>query len=262
MNFDEAEAGTCLIWHLSFEDGLTGAEVGLNAADLEGCYDLSNPVVVNRTGADGGTVATIDGETEIILDLGSGQNATVEFDSTGAVADGYVYLVTDEDNNILLVAETNSISFDNAGVCICRVWGLAYSGMLLAEEGQNAAEAMLSSDCFDLSDNFVTVNRIQSLQVFLPEGGSLENGDEMLEMRLAPNPATDLLRVEWEQPAVAAPQELHLQIFQLDGKLRYQAKLPVAQLRTTIDVSYLPTGTYLLRLNNGEQLVTKRFIKA
>ena len=31
-----------MIWHLSYEDGLTGKEVGLNANDLEGCFDLSN----------------------------------------------------------------------------------------------------------------------------------------------------------------------------------------------------------------------------
>ena len=43
VDFNGAGAGTCLIWHLSFEDGLTGLEVGNNAlTDLDGCYDLSD----------------------------------------------------------------------------------------------------------------------------------------------------------------------------------------------------------------------------
>jgi len=52
------------IWSLSFEDGLEGATVGANAGDLEGCYDLSNPIsVVRLTGADcPGFVVDADGD--------------------------------------------------------------------------------------------------------------------------------------------------------------------------------------------------------
>jgi len=50
VNFDDAGPGVCLIWHLSFEDGLEGAIPGNNAAtDLVGCYSLSNPITVTRT---------------------------------------------------------------------------------------------------------------------------------------------------------------------------------------------------------------------
>ncbi|MFZ6051996.1 PPC domain-containing protein, partial [Halocola ammonii] len=48
FDFEGAEPGTCLIWNLSFDDGLVGAEVGLNANDLEGCFDLSEPIAVVR----------------------------------------------------------------------------------------------------------------------------------------------------------------------------------------------------------------------
>ena len=43
--------GTCLIWHLRYEDGLEGLEMGMNANDLSGCYDLSNYIEVVRTPA-------------------------------------------------------------------------------------------------------------------------------------------------------------------------------------------------------------------
>ncbi|MBL7472527.1 hypothetical protein [Robertkochia sediminum] len=48
VDFNAAGPGVCLIWYLRFEDGLEGAEAGANAADLEGCFDLSNPITVNR----------------------------------------------------------------------------------------------------------------------------------------------------------------------------------------------------------------------
>ena len=48
INFDDAGAGVCLIWYLQFEDGLQGAEVGMNTSDLTGCFSLSNSITVTR----------------------------------------------------------------------------------------------------------------------------------------------------------------------------------------------------------------------
>jgi len=48
VDFDGAGVGTCLIWYLRFEDGLTGAAMGMNASDLDGCFDLSNSITVTR----------------------------------------------------------------------------------------------------------------------------------------------------------------------------------------------------------------------
>jgi len=47
VDFDGAGFGTCLIWYVTFED-LTGAEMGMNAADLMGCFALSNSIEVLR----------------------------------------------------------------------------------------------------------------------------------------------------------------------------------------------------------------------
>jgi len=57
FDLDGAGVGTCLIWYIRYEDGLTGKEVGNNLSDFEGCFDLSNTVTVYREEADGGTVA-------------------------------------------------------------------------------------------------------------------------------------------------------------------------------------------------------------
>ncbi|GAA0872009.1 hypothetical protein GCM10009117_11560 [Gangjinia marincola] len=49
VDFDGAGAGVCLIWYLRYEGDLEGAAMGENADDLEGNFDLSNPITVNRT---------------------------------------------------------------------------------------------------------------------------------------------------------------------------------------------------------------------
>jgi len=46
VDFDGAAPGTCLIWYIAYEDGLSGLMMGMNAADLDGCYSLSNPINV------------------------------------------------------------------------------------------------------------------------------------------------------------------------------------------------------------------------
>ena len=67
VNFDAAGSGICLIWHLSFEDGLQNASVGNNASDLRGCFDLSNSVTVTRIGGndDEGDDNPVDACTDV-----------------------------------------------------------------------------------------------------------------------------------------------------------------------------------------------------
>ena len=53
VDFDGAGPGTCLVWHLSYEDGIEGLAAGANANDLSGCFSLSNPISVERTDVSG-----------------------------------------------------------------------------------------------------------------------------------------------------------------------------------------------------------------
>jgi len=62
VDFDVAGTGTCFIYHLSYEDGLTGLEAGNNLSALEGDFDLSNRIDVLREleDTDGGGTPTCD----------------------------------------------------------------------------------------------------------------------------------------------------------------------------------------------------------
>ncbi len=48
FDFEGAGEGVCYIWHVSSFGDLTGVEVGANAGDIEGCFALSNPIIVTR----------------------------------------------------------------------------------------------------------------------------------------------------------------------------------------------------------------------
>ncbi len=169
VNFDGAGPGTCLVWHLSFDGPLEGAEVGKNASDLEGCYSLSNPIEVIRNAAevDGGVLT--GGPFEFCVGDDVADNIpeggiTLEGNSGG----NSQWVVTDADGNILgLPPSPYAVNFDGAGPGTCLVWHLSFNGTIEgAEAGKNAAD--LVGD-FDLS-NPIEVVRNE------PKGGTLAGG--------------------------------------------------------------------------------------
>jgi len=168
VDFDVAGQGDCLIWYLSFEDGLIGLEVGLNATDFEGCYDLSNSISVTRNQPDGGVLA--GGPFEFCVGDGVADNIPVgAINVTDASGSNNQWVVTDDLGNILGLPQTPSaVDFDvAAGQVDCLVWYLSFEdGLIGLEAGLNVADFI---GCFDFS-NPISVTRTQ------PEGGVLAGG--------------------------------------------------------------------------------------
>ncbi len=180
VNFEGAGPGTCLIWHLSFEDGLQGAEVGMNANDLEGCYSLSNPItVVRNTNADCTTPCNViggmitGGPFEFCVGDGIADNVS-GITLAGNSGSNSQWVVTDDQGNILgLPPMPSAVDFDGAGPGTCLIWHLSFEdGLQGAEVGMNANELQ---GCFSLS-NPITVIRNQ------PEGGMLAGGPFELKL--------------------------------------------------------------------------------
>ena len=116
---------------------------------------------------EGGTVSTASGDTTVYTCPSDGIDDVIAFDSTGVAGENFTYVVTDENGVILGIPGGDMQNFEGAGEGVCLVWGLSYSGNLTAEVGDNASTTNLSDGCFDLSDNFVTVNRA------IPNGGQM-----------------------------------------------------------------------------------------
>ena len=163
IDFNGAPVGICLIWNISFDDGLTGLENGNNVSELEGCYEISNSVSVTRSETDGGVLTSDDFDFMIdgMPDMVSG---IVVSDTIG---DSFNWIVTDADLEILEIpSDIEEVNFDNAGVGICLIWYISYDGISGLETGNSLNDL---SGCFDLS-NSITVNRMASA------GGVLEGG--------------------------------------------------------------------------------------
>ena len=169
VNFDEAPAGICYVWHLSYEDGLTGLEVGNNPADLMGCFSLSNGIEVVRRHTEGGTLD--GGSFEFCVGDGEADHIPEgAITLSGNEGTNSQWVVTNEDGTVIMGLPPNNyteVNFDEAPAGICYVWHLSYEdGLTGLEVGNNPADLM---GCFSLSNGVEVVRRHT-------EGGTLEGG--------------------------------------------------------------------------------------
>ena len=167
LNFDNSQVGTCFLWHLSYEDNVTGIQVGLNLSNIQGCHNLSNSLVIEKTRPNGGIIS--GGPFSFCVGDGIADNiATNEIILTGSNGTFSQWLITDNQGNILSLPDSFSdVNFDNSGSGICRIWHLSYeNGLSGLAEGLNISALF---GCFNISNN-ITVIRTQ------PEGGTLLGG--------------------------------------------------------------------------------------
>jgi hypothetical protein len=171
VNFDGAGVGVCLIWYLRYEGEITGLEVGGNANNLEGTFDLSNSVTINRVAA--ANAGTLEGGPYTFV-AGDGTADTVSNVSIAGSPAGAnkSFIVTDAAGNILgLPGDLDAlkgVNFDGAGVGECLIWYIRYEGEITGlEAGMNTNNL---SGSFDLS-NSISVNRVAA-----PDAGTLTGG--------------------------------------------------------------------------------------
>jgi len=157
-DFDGAGGGTCLVWYINYEEGLTGLEMNMNAGDLQGVFALSNPISVNRLDAP----VLSGGPFDFTVGDGTADNL-MEGDITvtgGYSLDGQSsWVVTDNaTGNILgLPAAVTDVNFDGAGVGVCNIYYITYAEGFsgLTTDGGNIG---MLEGVFELS-NAITVNR-------------------------------------------------------------------------------------------------------
>ena len=156
VDFENTPPGICLVWNLSYEDGLTGAVVGNNALnDLSGCFDLSNPITVNRSTPEAATLS--GGPFSLCIDGLRDTIATDEITAIGGMGSQSAWVVTDTNGVILgLPPHFSDVNFDDAGTGVCYIWLLSFEGDLQGDTvGGNANDII---GCHALS-NPITVNR-------------------------------------------------------------------------------------------------------
>lgn len=266
INFDAAPQRVCRLYGVAFTGTFDPPSDGnINIDELSNdCWVLSgNFITLVKLVPDGGTVATADGETEIQVTVGDGEDDIVQFTNTGITPTPYAYVITDEDNVIIGTSANGEVNFEGAGEGICRVWGLSYTGNIIVGQGDDADEVALTDDCFDLSDNFVTVTR-NGMQGDANEDDWTEQLQPVgSSIVLRPNPVVDQLRLDATIRNGEAIPTQRVEIFDLNGRLVSQLVMSgsAVQSSATIDVSTLQAGIYLVRWQNGTEVIVSRFIK-
>ena len=172
VDFDGAGVGVCFIWHLSYNLGLTGLDVGNNVSQFVGEYELSNSITVNRGALNAGILS--GGPFEIVVDGIPDMISGITLDAAELTGDNQTYVITDDSKNILGLPPTleavEGVDFDGAGVGSCYIYHLTYSADLGGLEAGSNLDDLTGQ--FDLS-NFIEVNRI-GLNAGTLSGGPFE----------------------------------------------------------------------------------------
>ena len=242
VNFDGAGAGTCLIWNLAYADGLVGLEVGNNTmTDLVGSYDFSDDyVTVTRSQPEAGELMggpfafEVDGTPDMV----TGISLTGDLSGTHST-----FIITTPQGEILGIPPTlealEGVDFDGAGAGTCLIWYLRYEdGLVGAEMGLNANDLM---GCFDLS-NYIEVVRTDPLS-------------NKTTVSLFPNPSSDQLNIS---VGSADKEKVRVSLYDLGGHDVSNKMRRNDDDGLSFDVQALPSGIYVVRVNDGSLVITKK----
>ncbi|MDV7392601.1 hypothetical protein RZS08_14640, partial [Arthrospira platensis SPKY1] len=125
-----------------------GDDAGVVALS-DDCFELSsNFVTILREAPNGGTVTLENGASIAFICSGDGLSNLLSFDSSGTAGPFFTYVVTTQENIIIDVFDGDTYDFEADTADIVRVWGLAYTGNLIAMPGDTASAIALSDECF------------------------------------------------------------------------------------------------------------------
>ncbi|GJM35462.1 MAG: hypothetical protein DHS20C18_44630 [Saprospiraceae bacterium] len=267
IDFDAAAPGVCRIYGISYNGNyLVGFGDDVTQDELsDNCYVTSaNYVTIVRQTPEGGKITSDMGES-VELIVNDGVADVLTFTSVDAALSPYVYVITDELDIILGFVDGNTHDFENAGVGICHVWGLSYTGEIIAEVGDTLLSTDLSDDCFDLSDEPVTIKRSEGFNDTDTElrGAPETNQGTVAQMfvRLSPNPTRDMLQVNYTLTESASNVQLLLINSQGQIISRYQKAGVKGDNQESLDVNQLTPGFYILRVSTDDSFGQERFIK-
>ncbi|MEO1382615.1 MAG: T9SS type A sorting domain-containing protein, partial [Bacteroidota bacterium] len=256
VNFQPAGPGECWVWGLSYTGNVT-AQVGDNATQValsDGCFDLSdNFLVVFRDSVSGGNITDEMGNDSVFVCI-DGTDQFVSFDSSNVVGPNFAYVITDDQGTILGLPPGDMANFAPAGPGICYVWGLSYTGNIIAMMGQNALQVPLTDGCFDLSDDFLVVARDSSNCTT-----SIEDELPLGSVNIYPNPVQDLVTIELSQ-AIRSEVAL-LTIHDLTGREIYRAEWESIQDRQNVDTHKWDSGLYILTLQTDAGVFRSKIVK-
>lgn len=261
-NFENLPEGICRIYGLS-HTGVIDIDAGDDLFDTalsDGCFDVSdNFITVVKVIPTAGTITTQAGTTEETITI-DGMPDTLHFMNSGSALAKQRYVITDANEVILGITDHDFVDFENAGVGICKVYNLVYSGSLLAEAGDLFLEMAPASGCWGVSDNFVTVNRIELGNNFSNTGGIQNASLSKSNLTITPNPATNFINIDYYSTIENKGQ---IQIIDRSGKVLFKKKNSFEKGHNTVQIplNNLEEGLYILTIQNSNEIFHEKFVK-
>jgi len=239
---DGASPEECIAYHLSTLNEDFDISVGFDIDDIEDCHSLSNSVTVSKFLNEAGSVSTIDGTDMVEICVSDTEADTVMVQNLGAIGNNYSYIVTDVNDVILFSNDGPEIIFpENSDEGTCKIWGLSYEGIDTPFPGSDVVSSSLATICFDLSNNFILVEKVSDgheCTTILPK---------TLEYDLFPNPASTFLELRITNLPFAFGE---IELFDSYGRPMFKRKVFDEGVEN-IDLTKLTPGVYLLKIVNG-----------
>ena len=265
IDFNRADPGIYRIYGVSytgafipqFEESLFGGMISSE------CFEPSdNFVEVINFQPTSSLVRVAGGVTELTVD---GIDDTLSLEQEGGVgALPYRYLLTTTGNEILSVLPDSALLADSLAEGSYRIWGLSYTGSLLAMAGMQADADLLADNCYVLSDNFISL----TIDTDAAEPSALRQNQTLTAARhgrvaVQPNPATSVVMVSFEMLPAELNGDVRLQVVNLTGEVVIDREIGViaGNNRLELDIHRLEHGMYVLRLSNGQSFKQGRFVK-
>ncbi len=181
IDVENSGPGNCIVWNLASRSPIE-LLVGSSISSIQdSCFSLSNGEIISRVENIGGTVSLENGDQSALICVGDSIANNLTFINTGS-SSMYSYIVTDSDNVILGLPGGDMVDFEDAGIGVCRLWGIAHTDDLTFMVGDTLVEPENINACFDLSSNFVEVIRsddMDACDACVSQRNTCTGGDEV-----------------------------------------------------------------------------------
>ena len=239
FDLNGATPGVCRIWHLAY-NGIPPFRHIDNLDDLRGRYDLSNYIEVTRNmSPEGGELAIAgSGDTEIEICAGDGESDSFDVTLDGAMGDNSLWVITDDNLNILATPASPPFDLEGAGAGICLIWHLSYADSVDLTGITNATDLM---GCYSLS-NPITVTRTEALSKF----------------NLYPNPASSYISLKL--PSNSDSYSISVYDLYNTPVLNKRVERRMTNKDVNLNLNSLNVGPYILVIVNettGERTIKK-----
>ena len=232
FDFEGFANGKCRAFLVSFT-GLLTATIGENVYSIDlstDCFELSdNFIEIEHNAPVAGSITDNNGRSFVPLCVGDGSSDFVGYEVSGDDSDRYVYLITDINGNVEKVDYNDFEDFDFDDPGTSHIYGLAFNGDLRIRRGENIFTDELVDGCFDLTDDFITIERSEV------DGGELRvDGEEHIVVDSTTSQAPRIDR------SSSSTSPFTYVIIDRSSIIRGFSQGP------NVDLSFLPAGRYFI----------------